>query len=412
MTKKEAPFDRGNLMKMRDMVYACTRCGYCREKYSSDMTKTPAFRVCPVREHSGGFEHHCARGKLLIAQGLLEGRVGYSQELVELFYSEPDCRLCTWVCNTMPLIDPPQVWRAIRQDLVEAGLGPPEPIRKIDDRVRKSHNTFGAKTSRSKWAEGLDLPLRSELLYFAGCYSSYSQTETARATIAVLRHAGENPAFLGDSEWCCGVSQFHDGSILLAKQMAEHNIEMIISSGAKTVVTGCAECYKSLKLEYPALVGHLPFEVLHTSEIFAGMLAEERICFDVEPTEKKLTYHDPCSLGRYLNVFEPPRSIISSIPGVELLEMQRHHDYAWCCGYGADMVNSVQPEVASDIAAGRMAEAKEAGAEAVVTACPRCVRALSKAGRGMKVYDLTVLVAMSMGLLGMKNRGNSNDVWF
>ena len=257
-----------------------------------------------------------------------------------------------------------------------AGFGPPEPIRKIDTRVQERHNTFGARAKRSEWAEGLGLPAKGELLYFAGCYASYPQTEIARATVAILRKAGLNPAYLAEGEWCCGVTQFHDGSAALAVDMARHNIEMIKSSGARSVVTGCAECYKSLKLEYPAVLGDLPFEVLHISELLAGLLGEGRISLEKELPEKKITYHDPCHLGRYCHVFEPPRSMIRAMPGVELMEMKRHHDYAWCCGHGADMVNSVQPGLASDIAQDRMAEAKESGAKAVITACPRCVQGL------------------------------------
>jgi len=392
------PIADSRLKDMREMVYACTRCGYCREKYSSDMTRIPAFRVCPIREHAGGFEHHCARGKLLIAQGILEGRVHYSTELADLFYADPDCGLCTWVCNTQPLIDPPQVWRALRRDLVAAGFGPPEPVRKIDARVQERHNTFGAKAERAKWAEGFGLPEEGDILYFAGCYASYPQTEIARATVEILKKAGLKPAYLNNKEWCCGVTQFHDGSVAIAEEMAMHNMKMIQASGAATVVTSCAECYKSLKLEYPAVVGEVPFEVMHVSEILAGMLVEGRISMDMGLTEKKVTYHDPCHLGRHCKVFEPPRTLIRAMQGVELVEMKRHHEYAWCCGYGADMVNSVQPDLASDIAVGRMAEAKESGAEAVITACPRCIQGLSKADAEIKVYDLTLAVAKAMGI--------------
>ena len=398
MNKTDSITD-SELRKIQEMVYACTRCGYCREKYSGDMTRIPAYRVCPVREHAGGFEYHCARGKLLIAQGVLEGRVGYSKELMDLIYADPDCGLCTYVCNTQPLIDPPKVWRAMRQDLVAAGFGPPESIRKIDVHVQERHNTFGAGAKRSRWAEHLDLPEKSDLLYFAGCYASYPQTEIARATIAILRKAGRNPASLGEREWCCGVTQFHDGSISIAGEMARHNVEMIKSSGAKCVVTGCAECYKSLKQEYPALMGELPFEVMHTSELLNELFGEGRISLDLEPPEKKVTFHDPCYLGRYCGVFEPPRSLIRAMPGVELVEMKRHHHYAWCCGNGAGMLSALQPELCLDIAGGRMTEARESGAEAVITACPRCVKSLSGADQGMKVYDLTVVVARAMGLM-------------
>jgi heterodisulfide reductase subunit D len=388
----------GKLEQMREMAFACTRCGACREKYSSEMTRTPAFRVCPIREHDGGFEHHCARGKLLIAQGLLEGELTWSQELIDLVYTDPDCGLCTWVCNSLPHLDPPQVWRAMRRDLVASGSGPPEPLQKKDASVRERRNTFGARTDRGRWSDGLNLPRRGELLYFAGCYASYPQTEIARATVAILRKAGTDPAYLAEQEWCCGVTQFHDGSVDIAEEVAAHNVAAIESSGARTVLTSCAECYKSLKLEYPAVLGELPFEVLHVSEVLAQMLGEGSISLHGELAEKKVSFHDPCHLGRHCGVYEPPRSVLRAIPGIELVEMQRHRDYAWCCGHGADMVSAMRPALAREIARDRMAEARAAGAQALVTACPRCVRGLSRADRDMKVYDLTVAVARSMDL--------------
>jgi heterodisulfide reductase subunit D len=362
------------------------------------MTHTPAFRVCPIREHDGGFEHDCARGKLTIAQGLLEGQLSYSPELIDLIFADPDCGLCTWVCNNLPQLDPPAVWRAMRRDIVSAGLGPPEPLQEKDDRVRERHNTFGAKADRAEWARGLDLAQEGELLYFAGCYAAYTQTEIATATVAILKESGVTLAHLGEQEWCCGVTQFHDGSTAIAEEMARHNVTAIESSGAKSVLTSCAECYKVLKIDYPDLVGELPFEVLHVSEFLAEMVREGSLSLDEGLPEKRVTFHDPCHLGRHGNVYEQPRSVIEAIPGVELVEMQRHRNYAWCCGYGADMVSCMRPELASQIAGDRMEEARKAGAEAVITACPRCVRGLSRANGALTVYDLTVVVAKSLGL--------------
>ena len=388
------------LERLRDMVFTCNRCGACREKYSAEMTHTPAFRVCPIREHDGGFEHQCARGRLTIAQGLLDGELDYSPELVDLIYTAPDCALCTWVCNELPQLDPPAVWRAMRRDIVAAGLGPPQGLRQKDDFVRERYNTFGARSERAKWAQGLDLPREGELLFFAGCYASYTQPEIARATVAILQHGGVTPAYLGELEWCCGVTQVHDGSVEIAEEMARHNLAAIESSGAKRVLTSCAECFKVLKIDYPDLVGELPFEVLHVSELLASMLREGLLVPSVDLAEKRVAFHDPCHLGRIGGVFDEPRALIEAIPGVELVEMKRNRDFAWCCGYGADLVSATRPELASDIAKGRMEEAREAGAEALITACPRCVRGLSRADRELPVYDLTVVIAQALGASG------------
>lgn len=389
-----------NLNELREMAYDCTRCGYCREKYSDDVpTKTPALRVCPIWEHNGGFEHHCSRGKLQIAQGILEGRLQYSNELVDVLYTDPDCRLCSWVCNAEPVLDPPKVWQAMRRDIVDAGLGPPKKLKAIDSNVEKHHNVFGGKQElRDRWADGLNLPKEGEILYFAGCYASYTQTEIARSTVAILKEAGADLACLAGQEWCCGVVQFHDGSMALAEDVARHNIEAIRASGARTVVTACAECYKSFKVDYSNIWGELGFEVVHVSEMILRLINEGKITFESSLPEKKVTYHDPCRLGRYCGVYDPPRYIIESIPGVELVEMLRHREYAWCCGGGAELVPLMNSELFVEIAAGRIEEAKETGVQSIITSCPRCAKTLRYAGEGIIVNDLSVVVAKAMGL--------------
>jgi len=390
--------DHAELERLRDMAFACDRCGACREKYSADMTRRPAFRVCPIREHDGGFEHQCARGRLTIAQGLLEGDLDYSPDLIDLIFTDLDCGLCTWVSNNLPRLDPPAVWRAMRRDVVAAGSGPPAPLAKKDDCVREQHNCFGARADRARWAAGLDLPREGRLLYFAGCYASYTQRDIAAATVAILRHAGLTPAYLGELEWCCGVTQFHDGSVAIAEEVMRHNLAAIESSGAETVLTSCAECFNTLRVEYPALAGELRFEVVHVSELFARVLRDGSLTPVQALPEKSATFHDPCHLGRRGGVFDEPRLLLEAIPNLELVEMRRHRNYAWCCGYGADMVTSMRPELASRIVGDRMEEARETGAEAIITACPRCARGLSRAQGALPVYDLTVALAKSLGL--------------
>jgi heterodisulfide reductase subunit D len=392
--------NESKLEQIKNMAYSCVQCGYCREKYSDEVfTTLIAYRVCPIREHTGGFEYHCARGKIKIAQGILEGRFGYDEELINLLYTDPDCKLCSWICHAEPMLDPVTIWRAMRQDIVSAGLGPPEPLRQIDNRVSEKHNVFGAiQERRTRWASDLDLPRRGDTVYFAGCHASYPKPEIARSTVAILKKAGIDVAYLGEDEWCCGVVQFHDGSIDIAEEMARHNVESIRESGARRMVTACAECYKSFKLEYPALLGELPFEVLHTSEVLAELIKSGKLELTQGIGESKITYHDPCQLGRYCQVYDPPREVLRSIPGVELIEMLRHRGNAWCCGNGADMVRSMDRDLASGIAGDRIVEANESGAEAIVTACPRCAESLERVAEGIKVYDLSVVAARSMSI--------------
>jgi len=388
------------LEQIKSMIYSCVQCGYCREKYSDEIfTNLTSFRVCPIREHAGGFEHHCARGKIKIAQGILEGRFSYSDELIELLYTEPDCKLCSYICHAEPILDPVKILRTMREDIVAAGLGPPQPLKKIDTHVKDRHNVFGAtQERRTEWEGDLNLPRKGDTLYFAGCHASYVKRKTARSTVAIMKKAGIDIAYLGEDEWCCGVVQFHDGSINIAEDMARHNVEAIKATGALRVVTACAECLKSLKIEYPAVLGELPFEVLHVSEAIMELLNSGKLELTRELNIRKITYHDPCQLGRYCQVYEPPREILKRIPGVDLIEMLRHHGNAWCCGNGADMVRSMDKDLAKEIARDRLAEASEAGAEMIVTSCPRCIETFERFSNEMKILDFSVVMAQAMAI--------------
>jgi len=388
------------LEQIKSMVYSCVQCGYCREKYSDEtFTNLTAYRVCPIREHTGGFEHHCARGKIKIAQGILEGRFSYSDELIEVLYTEPDCKLCSYICHAEPILDPVKIWRTMREDIVAAGLGPPQPLKKIDTRVKDKHNVFGGKQEkRTNWAGDIDLPRKGDTLYFAGCHATYAKRTIARSTVAIMKKAGIDVAYLGEDEWCCGVVQFHDGSTNIAEDMARHNVEAIKATGARRVITACAECFKSLKVEYPAIIGELPFEVVHISEEILELLNSGKLELTHKLDERKITYHDPCQLGRYCKVYESPREILQRIPGVDLIEMLRHHGNAWCCGNGADMVRSMDKDLAIEIAGDRLNEASEAGVEMIVTSCPRCIEAFERVSDEIKILDLSVVVAQAMAI--------------
>jgi Fe-S oxidoreductase len=227
-----------------------------------------------------------------------------------------------------------------------------------------------------------------------------------------------------DDEWCCGHHLFDTGQMELARTMMEHNIKAIEDSGAKIVITGDAECYKTLKVDYPKLLGKstkdMPYTVLHIVEYIDQMMKEGKVKF-TKSVPMNITYHDPCNLGRlsepwyhwvpkYLppniavdkiwrrgekGVYQPPRDILKSIPGINLVEMERVRDNAWCCGSSGG-VELAFPDFASWIAGERIEEAKTTGAGAIVTCCPSCKEALDKAakvrGTGMVVYDITEIM--------------------
>lgn len=390
------------LESFRRSINRCEKCGQCRAKYNKNVQL-----VCPVREATGGFEHTFSRGRVLIAGGILDGKLSYTPALIENIYQCLGCKNCVEQCGAIdfasgkPLIDTPEITRAMRVDIVKQKLGQPAVLSEIDLNVRKAYNPFGeAPHKRKAWASELDIPKEGEIVYFTGCYASYRSTRTARATALIMKNAGLDPACLGEDEWCCGVPQFWGGNVALAEELAMHNVQALKKAGAKKVVTSCAGCFHSLKYDYPEIMGSLPFEVVHSSQLITGLVEDGKISLnDKALVGEIVTYHDPCHLGRYEKVYEEPRQILNRIPGIRLVEMQRNRGNAWCCG-GGSVVYSAFPGLTGEIAESRVSEASEVNANAIVTGCPLCATVLSRPARrtGIEVEDLAVVVAKSMGI--------------
>lgn len=388
----------------------CMRCGYCRDIVAPGSMGSPIRDpfgidgVCPVY-HEKRFDHYTARGRMQIVWGLLDGFFDYSPALAEHAYTCCGCSACTAVCwadaekRGEEGIKTARIMRAMRQDVVDMGLGPPEPLKARDALIDAQGNPFGKpKAERSNWAKGLGLPQKGELVFWAGCYAAYEYPEVAQAVVKTLRAAGSDVACLGDKEGCCGMLELWDGNRAKAKERAESNVKALAEAGAKRLVVSCAECYDIFKNDYPELVGALPFDVVHTSQLFAQLLDEGKLKLG-KPVNKKVTYHDACYLSRHNGIYEEPRKLLSSIPGLELVETRRKEKYALCCGSGADMLTTAFPDVGLAIAKRRAEELKEA-ADIVVTGCPRCLRNIAEGAKAQSLdltaRDLAVVLAEAL----------------
>lgn len=385
------------LEKYKSMVTACSKCGMC--------IVGEAGYVCPVQQHTGGFDQYVARGRNQIAKAILDGELEYSDALMESTFTCLGCNSCHEQCNRVDprngkkIIDESKITQALRVDLVKAGFGPPEALKVIDKNMQNTRNPFAENVKkRSFWAKDLDLPKTGDTVYFAGCYAAYRDQKIAKSTVAVLKAGGIDVAYLGEDEWCCGVPELWDGNALLAEEMIQHNVNALKAAGVKRVVTSCAGCYHALKSDYPEIIGKLPFEVVHSSEIIADLLEKGRIKLDSE-VAKTFTYHDPCHLGRHENVYDQPRNILKAIKGASLIEMPRNRENSWCCG-GGSVVAVAFPELAKDIAEDRVEEALSTEADTLVSTCPLCENSLNASARKskMEVVDLSVVVAKAMGI--------------
>jgi heterodisulfide reductase subunit D len=402
MTKAQQVEKLRHLKKLGDVAYGCIACGDCRTAVRYTVGR---YKVCPVVEHTPGFEPFFARGKMQIIRGLLEGKLQPSQELANAIYQCTTCGDCHATChqsmdpnislNISRYLDHVKIYEALRADLVDAGYGPMPRHRELLEWCEKDHNPYmEPHEGRIAWIpEGVELPSKGDLILFMGCTEPYRQPELIQKTIKLLLSAGVTPAVIHPEEYCCGSVALRTGMRDLGEALALHNIQALQDAGAKEVVVHCAGCYRTLKKDYPEIYGkELPFKVVHVTEILERLLKEGKLSLKDDFRGKRLTYHDPCHLGRHCDFFEPPREIIKLVPGVNFVEMKRNRTAAWCCGAGGG-VKSGFPDLATKIATVRVEDAKEAEADYIVTVCPFCENNLNSVAEreGIPVLDIVDL---------------------
>jgi Fe-S oxidoreductase len=303
--------------------------------------------------------------------------------------------------------------------------------KKIAKNIMEKHNSYGAAhKNRTGWlSDEIETSPKADVLYFVGCSASYTHPEIAQATAKILNASG-TPFMLLPDERCCGNMLYSVGMIDEAREIAQHNIDAVRQSGAETLLVSCAEGYRMWKVDYPKMLNistaDLGFKVVHLTE-FVDDLVKEGALELSHPVDTRLTYHDPCSLSRLSEpwvpwegerglwgvvdppinrrrgthgVYQPPRDVLNAIPGVELVEMPRMKENAFCCGAGRG-TREAFPDFASWAAEERLTEVKEVGAETLVSACPWCkdnfAQSVRNNGDSLKVLDFSELVLASVG---------------
>ena len=270
-------------------------------------------------------------------------------------------------------------------------------VRTISAYLAAQGNPFNEdRATRGDWAKGLDVkPFEEgmEVLYFPCCYSAYDPRlkQVAQATARVLHKAGVDFGILGAQESCCGESIRKTGNEELFRRLAKDNIKTFVEHGVQTILVSSPHCYHTFKNEYPAFKAH--FEVVHTSQYAADLLRTGRLQI-TKAYGKKITYHDPCYLGRHNGVYDAPRATLQQIPGLELRELDEKREESLCCGMGGGRIWMETP-MAERFSNIRMEEAVGLGAEELVTTCPYCItnfedtRAALGYADAIQVKDLT-----------------------
>ena len=341
----------------------CVRCGTCRT-------------CCPVFEETG-WESANTRGRMMIIKELTSGRLQADGDVLRSLNTCTTCGLCTESCPAG--ISPPDIIERAKRSLVSQGRMTREQ-EDLSRNIFQSGNTFGTGDDRLAWLRDRSLVWeRADYVYFVGCVNSYRYHETAKNTFSILSRFG---ATLLAGEQCCGSPLLRTG--FDARKVIDENSRQIKRIGARTVITGCAGCYTTLKNSY----GN-QFQVLSVTEFLAQHISE----IDLKPLDITVTYHDPCHLGRHNRIYEQPRQVIRAI--CRLVEMKSNRKAARCCG-GCGGVRAGFKDLSLQMARRRLADVPE-NVDYIVTSCPLCIRNLRDGGGGERVIDLVDLVGMAMG---------------
>lgn len=342
----EAKYDFAR--KYREQVLQCSRCGFCQA-------------VCPVYGATlrPGLN---ARGKMLVLKEVMDGKIDLSDELIETLFQCTTCASCYENCPSG--VNVPEILKQARKDMVDVGSCHPA-FKGMEEVLLKYPNIYGEDGREDfgrVWKE------KASYVYFVGCVGLYREEESTEATLELLDRLEVDYTLI--EEVCCS-GVLEDVGYEMNGALVGKNIERIVATGAKGVITGCPYC--SLTLRGKPQYGELKergVEVMHLAEFLKDIDLRVR-------TDKRVTYHDPCDLGRHCGIYDAPRETIKKI-APHFVELRHNRENALCCGAGGG-VRGAYPKNSVAMARRRLEEVEESGAEILLTECNSCVHNLSNA---------------------------------
>ena len=350
--------------KYRKQILQCSRCGFCQA-------------VCPLFGSTLRPSYN-ARGKMLVLKEVMDGEIPLNDELVETLFQCTACANCAQNCPSG--VNVPEIIKQVRKDMVN--IGSCHPAFKGMNEVLQKHTNIYAEDEPEDFER--ERNQKAEYVYFIGCVGSYREDEATMATLDLLDRI-EVDYTLIDEVCCSGVLE--DVGYQMNEELARKNVEAILATGAKTVITGCPYCFRTFndKPQYAELRDK-NIRIVHLAQFLADF------DFGVK-TDKRVTYHDPCDLGRHCGIYEEPRRTIRKI-APNFVEMAHHHADAMCCGAGGG-VRGAYPKNSIAMARRRLTEAEDVGADIVLTECNSCRHNLSNAKlrkQAFKVYNTTEFI--------------------
>lgn len=377
-------------------AYGCSQCGYCVDECD--------------QYYGRGWESQSPRGKWYWLREYMEGREEWDQSAVDTFLVCTTCELCNLRCSASLPIE--SSWMKLRGLLVnEKKKMTFPPFEMMGAALQKEGNIWAAyRRDRSVWfpeefQEKHGPSHRARTAYFAGCTASYVEHDIAIASVRLLDGANVDFTYMGEKESCCGIPMLAAGKWDVFEATFRKNLKMMKEAGVDTVIASCPACNLMWRQVYPEWAKKLGLEygitARHYSEVLAEKIREGRFAFPLREKQNPITvtWHDSCHIGRASGVYEPPREVIQSIPGVNLVEMRHNREAAHCCGSVLTLIKD--PPVAAEIGKTRLDEAMEVGAEKILALCPCCEFQLrvsaDKKQVPIEVVDLAHFAASALG---------------
>jgi len=385
-------------MEHEDIIHRCFRCGYCKFPEGYQDINCPSYRKF-------GFETYSPGGRMWLIRARLNKEINTSKRYGEILFSCATCGNCMEHC-VMPFKDDLlSVFEAAKAELVDEGLIPPG-VRDYFKAINVNVNPYKEpQHTRADWVQntGIEMYSGQEYLFYVGDVGSFDERgkRMARAVAKVLKEADVSIGILGSEETCDGNEVKALGEKGLFQFLAEKNITQFDRLGIKKIITLDPHAFNVLRKEYPKLGGN--YLVLHYSQLVAHLIRDKRLSFN--ELNAKITYHDPCYLGRHNHVYDEPRKILQTIPGLQFVEMTRNYENAYCCGGGGGNfftdILGMGEDSPSRI---RVREALDTGADILAVACPVCAKMFEDAVKTEEIEDRLKIMDLAEIIIEARNQ--------
>lgn len=372
----------------KDLIHRCFRCGFCKMTYEYSWV---GFN-CPMY-HRFRMETCCPGGLMWLTRGtLITGELEWSERLSNILYSCTMCGNCSEQCRFDFGKDLVNIFRSVKETVVDDQRPLPPLVAKFMENVSLYGNPYRElRETRGDWAKGSGIKRYEkgdEYLYFVGCAGSYDATgqRAAKALGSLLLKSGLSFGILGEREDCDGNEVRMLGEKGLFEHQRDRNLQTFRELGVKKIVTLSPHAYDAIKNHYPP-----EFEVLHYTQLMGQLLKDGRLKLH-ERGQGKVTYHDPCFLGRHNKEYDAPRELLKAVPGLELAEMSRSGKNAFCCGGGGgNFFTGISAKGKDQASVARAREAVATGAGVLAVSCPVCLLMMQDA---VKADDLEERLAV------------------